>query len=50
VVANNPKFDDSIFVVEFPAGYTVQDKIRGTVYRISPAAADIQRELRFDHE
>lgn len=32
VTANDPNFDDSVFTVPFPKGYTVDDKIAGRKY------------------
>jgi hypothetical protein len=34
VVANDPKFDESIFTVPFPDGYLIDDKVRGIKYRV----------------
>ncbi len=32
VVANDPNFDDSVFTIDFPTGYKVNDEITGTNY------------------
>jgi len=34
VVANNPNFDDSVFTITFPEGYTIDDKVQGKKYRV----------------
>jgi hypothetical protein len=34
VVANNPNFDDSVFTITFPTGYTIDDKVQGKTYKV----------------
>jgi len=34
VVANDPNFDESVFTVPFPEGYLIEDKVKGTTYRV----------------
>jgi len=45
VVANDPTFDENIFTVSFPPGYTIQDKTVGTTYRTGPPPEDLQNTL-----
>jgi len=34
IVANDPNFDKSVFTVPFPKGYLIEDKVRGSTYRV----------------
>jgi len=45
VVANDDRFDESVFSIVFPPGTAINDKISGTLYRIAPPAADVQKRL-----
>lgn len=34
IVVNDPNFDEGVFTITFPAGYTINDKIQGKTYKV----------------
>jgi hypothetical protein len=45
VVANDPAFDESIFTPAFPAGYLIDDQVRGFTYRSGLHPRDLEKML-----
>jgi hypothetical protein len=45
VTANAADFDQRVYHITFPPGYTVTDKIRGRQYRVTAEQAELQTQL-----
>ena len=45
VVANDPDFDENVFTITFPDGYTIDDKVQGKIYRVGEEQLQISRTV-----
>lgn len=44
VLVNNPNFDDTIFTIQFPDGYLIEDMVNNTQYRVGGEDKEVVKE------